>query len=248
MGDIGVAQEDHFALDIRLSGCEFRAKFVPIPLEAVFQKGLAVLVDAHAGSESLGILQDGTSDVLHFLDLLALNEQEAVADERAEPERNEDAIRGGFVGDGTLELVVGQRAERVERIENLADRGCGEIIDPEFLPDMLVADEVLGNLRGIRFGGRIHSGVLHDLGTVCRLSGAGLSASILSAQVQAKTCQKDRSEERAEDTEGAEAGHGTHGRAVGTFAGTLGVIMTERQLCFCGGPGGRQDGCDGFAP
>ena len=105
-----------------------------------------MLVDPHAGAEGLGILQEGMAHVFHLLDLLGLHHEESVPDEGAEPQGDQYAVGGGSLGDGALELVVGQRAQGVQRIEDLANRRSGEIVDAELFPDYLVLAKYMRTL------------------------------------------------------------------------------------------------------
>ena len=59
-------------------------------------------IDMPDYSETLGVLQQGTTNVIHLLDLLALHDEEPIRNQCPETQRHCHAIRGRAVANGAL--------------------------------------------------------------------------------------------------------------------------------------------------
>jgi len=147
MREIGIAQAGELAFDVSLGGGEGFFKFGEILGLGVIKKGGGVLFNSLTCAESLGISGNVGGDLGDIIRIARLNGNEAVGNEGTEAKGETGSIQRKAIMIFEMVGGVGKRGDFLEFIENLRNRGDGELVESAFRAEMLIIEEIFGDFR-----------------------------------------------------------------------------------------------------
>src|SRR5205814_855944 len=123
----------HRLLDVLLGGNQLASDRPPIAFFPQFGKAGAVAHDAVAHAQTARLTKQNAAEVFDQISFLRFDDQEAVSHEAAENHSHLFPAGVRRLGKLALQLLVGQRLEIIELLENFGDRRSGIRVDPQLL-------------------------------------------------------------------------------------------------------------------
>ncbi|MBU3664891.1 MAG: universal stress protein [Chthoniobacterales bacterium] len=156
MGHFFVAQFDHGFFHVGLGLDEFELQLRPVAALPEIEEAVGVARKSLPDGKAFGLPQEGASYFLDQRFLLGDHGEESVADEGSEVERCLEAVVVNAVEIGVGDERNGDGFENLQLGEKALDRGCGELVDPEFLACVFVQHRLRGSF--LRMGGAANGG------------------------------------------------------------------------------------------